>query len=148
MNAAIATKLNILESAIVRIEEWAHVLFVVVKGLGARFVSKKVIQEEEENKMTVSINCDVDADAIRFVGKVAFTLHNVSLLIKYEGAVKSGNIPWCISSDLTNLQIEELAKQATTQWLSAQPTTIDRSYQMMTAIDQMERRMYSANSHC
>jgi hypothetical protein len=45
--AAIATKLNVLESAIVRVEEWANVMFVVVKGLGARFVSKKVV----ENKM-------------------------------------------------------------------------------------------------
>jgi hypothetical protein len=43
--AAIATKLNVLESAIVRIEEWASVMFVVVKGLGARFVSKKVVAE-------------------------------------------------------------------------------------------------------
>ena len=42
--AAIATKLNVLESAIVRIEEWANVLFCVVKGLGARFVSKKVVE--------------------------------------------------------------------------------------------------------
>lgn len=40
---AIATKLNVLESAIVRVEEWASVLFVVVRGLGARFVSKKVV---------------------------------------------------------------------------------------------------------
>jgi hypothetical protein len=40
---AIATKLNVLESAIVRIEEWTWVMFVVVKGLGARFVSKKVV---------------------------------------------------------------------------------------------------------
>jgi hypothetical protein len=39
---AIATHLNILETAIVRIEEWANVLFVVAKGLGARFVSKKI----------------------------------------------------------------------------------------------------------
>lgn len=44
MNAAIAQKLNVLESAIVRVEEWANVLFVVVKGLGARFVSKKVVK--------------------------------------------------------------------------------------------------------
>ena len=42
--AAIATKLNVLQSAIVRVEEWAHVLFVVVKGLGGRFVSKKVVE--------------------------------------------------------------------------------------------------------
>jgi hypothetical protein len=41
--AAVATHLNVIESAIVRAEEWATVLFVVVKGLGARFVSKKVI---------------------------------------------------------------------------------------------------------
>ena len=46
MKTAIATKLNILESAIVRIEEWAHVLFVVIKGIGARFVSKKVVEEK------------------------------------------------------------------------------------------------------
>ncbi len=48
MNAAIAQKLNVLESAIVRIEEWANVLFVVVKGLGARFVSKKVVKVEKK----------------------------------------------------------------------------------------------------
>jgi len=42
MNTAIAQHLNIAESAITRVEEWASVLFVVVRGLGARFVSKKV----------------------------------------------------------------------------------------------------------
>lgn len=47
MNAAIATKLNVLESAIVRVEEWAHVLFVVVRGIGARFVSKKIMTTTE-----------------------------------------------------------------------------------------------------
>lgn len=41
---AIAQHLNIIESAILRIEEWAKVLFVVVKGIGARFVSKKVLK--------------------------------------------------------------------------------------------------------
>jgi hypothetical protein len=41
--AAVATHLNVIESAIVKAEEWATVLFVVVKGLGARFVSKKII---------------------------------------------------------------------------------------------------------
>ena len=53
MNSLIAAKLNVLETAIVRIEEWTHVLFVVVKGLGARFVSKKVV---EVKKMT-SADC-------------------------------------------------------------------------------------------
>jgi hypothetical protein len=42
--ATIATKLNVLKSAIVRVEEWFSVMFVVVKGLGARFVSKKVVE--------------------------------------------------------------------------------------------------------
>ena len=53
MNSAIATKLNVLESAIVRIEEWAHVLFVVVKGLGARFVSKKVVEKKMETVLSI-----------------------------------------------------------------------------------------------
>lgn len=48
MNSAIAAKLNVLESAIVRIEEWVNVLFVVVKGLGARFVSKKIVEIKVE----------------------------------------------------------------------------------------------------
>ena len=46
--AAIARHLNVVESAITRCEEWAKVLFVVVKGLGARFVSKKVVNELTE----------------------------------------------------------------------------------------------------
>lgn len=41
---AIARKLNILASAIIRVEEWATVLFVVIKGKGARFVSKSVVK--------------------------------------------------------------------------------------------------------
>jgi len=48
MNAAIAQHLNILESAIVKVEEWANVLFVVAKGIGARFVSKKVAKVEKQ----------------------------------------------------------------------------------------------------
>lgn len=55
MNTAIATKLNILESAIVRVEEWANVLFVVIRGLGGRFVSKKVIEVKKvESRQTIS----------------------------------------------------------------------------------------------
>lgn len=45
----IAAKFNVVESAIVRIEEWASVMFCVVKGIGARFVSKKL--KAEETKM-------------------------------------------------------------------------------------------------
>lgn len=64
MNTAIATKLSILESAIVRVEEWAHVLFVVVKGLGARFVSKKV-KVVEPKKMT---KIDVANNVVALIG--------------------------------------------------------------------------------
>lgn len=42
--AAVAQHLNIAESAIVRIEEWANVLFVVCRRLGARFVSYQIIK--------------------------------------------------------------------------------------------------------
>lgn len=49
--AAVASHLNVVESAVVRVEEWANCLFAVVKGLGARFVSKKVIKVEETKKV-------------------------------------------------------------------------------------------------
>lgn len=44
MNTAIAQHLNVTEEAILRVEEWASVIFTVVRGLGARFVSKKVVK--------------------------------------------------------------------------------------------------------
>lgn len=50
MNAAIAQHLNVSASAIVRIEEWANVIFCVVKGLGARFVSKNVVKMNKTAK--------------------------------------------------------------------------------------------------
>ena len=43
--AAIANHLNVAEAAITEVQEWARVLWVRVRGLGARFVSKKVIAE-------------------------------------------------------------------------------------------------------
>ena len=46
MNTAIAHHLNVTESAIIRVEEWANVIFTVVRGIGARFVSKKVVKME------------------------------------------------------------------------------------------------------
>ncbi len=45
---AIAQNLNVAESAILRVEEWANVFFAVVKGLGARFVSKKATAMTEQ----------------------------------------------------------------------------------------------------
>ena len=43
--AQIATALNVSPNQIKRAEEWKNVLFVVVQGKGARFVSKKVIKD-------------------------------------------------------------------------------------------------------
>lgn len=48
MNAAIAQHLSIAEKAIIEIQEWASVLWVRVKGIGARFVSKKVVNTMSE----------------------------------------------------------------------------------------------------
>jgi hypothetical protein len=44
--AQIATALNVSPNQIKRAEEWKNVLFVVVRGCRARFVSKKVIKME------------------------------------------------------------------------------------------------------
>lgn len=57
---AIATKLNILDSAIIEIQEWASVLFVKFVG-GCRFVSKKI----GVNKMTIQDYAKKVADLIK-----------------------------------------------------------------------------------
>jgi hypothetical protein len=54
--ANIAAKFNVLESAIVRVEEWANVMFAVIKGIGSRFVSKKLKVEENKMNFTESVN--------------------------------------------------------------------------------------------
>lgn len=43
MILAIAQHLQVSPNQIIKIEEWVNCYFVVVKGLGARFVSKKVV---------------------------------------------------------------------------------------------------------
>ena len=54
--AQIATSLNVSPNQIKRAEEWASVLFVVVTGLGARFVSKKVIKMVKQIKGVKTMN--------------------------------------------------------------------------------------------
>lgn len=67
MNAAIAQHLNVTESAILEVQEWARVLWVRVKGIGARFVSKKVVKVDNvyitEFKTTIENNKARLADA-------------------------------------------------------------------------------------
>ena len=52
---AIAQHLNVADEAIVEIQEWAKVLWVRVKGLGARFVSKKVGAVKEQKQLPESV---------------------------------------------------------------------------------------------
>lgn len=57
MNAAIAIAkhFKINQCQIIKIEEWAKVFFAVIKGLGARFVSKRVVKMEMEAKTITPI---------------------------------------------------------------------------------------------
>ena len=55
MNAQIAQRVYIAESAIIRIEEWANVLFVVCRKLGGRFVSKRVAKVATEQLSVVEM---------------------------------------------------------------------------------------------
>jgi len=48
MNTAVAQHLNVAAEAILEVQEWARVLWVRVKGIGARFVSKKVVEMNVE----------------------------------------------------------------------------------------------------
>jgi hypothetical protein len=52
---AIANHLNVAADAIVEVQEWARVLWVRVRGLGARFVSKKVGQKMEATEATETV---------------------------------------------------------------------------------------------
>ena len=52
-NTAIAQKLNIVESTIVEIQEWASVLWVRFEG-GCRFVSKMIGAKKMENSILFS----------------------------------------------------------------------------------------------
>ena len=105
MNSAIATKLNVLESAIVRIEEWAHVLFVVVKGLGARFVSKKVLKEVTVENIKVTKETSASALIMWDIGRkfeaknaVWETISAVNTEIYYNEDLDDEHAVWAIEA--------------------------------------------------
>jgi hypothetical protein len=58
LNAQIAQHLNVVESAILEIQEWANVLWVRIKGVGARFVSKKVVKMDTLENFLSAIQID------------------------------------------------------------------------------------------
>lgn len=72
MNTAIAQHLNVTESAILEVQEWARVLWVRVKGLGARFVSKKVTEmtEIKEYERQLSNGAWVDCDIEQYIDDI------------------------------------------------------------------------------
>jgi hypothetical protein len=93
MNAAIAQHLNITEQAIVRIEEWANVMFVVAKGLGARFVSKKIGAKRME-KITLEkaqeISQDTEAIKRGYVSEIVIdAAYEVVQILRKNGFGKS-----------------------------------------------------------
>lgn len=71
--AAIARHLNIVESAITRCEEWASVLFVVIKGLGARFVSKKIMTEWTGTKKQIAWAKDIKANTLSRLSDIVWS---------------------------------------------------------------------------
>lgn len=58
MNATLANQvarhLQVTADAIARIEEWANCLFAVVRGMGARFVSKKIMGTISDTKTPIN----------------------------------------------------------------------------------------------
>jgi hypothetical protein len=82
---AIANHLNVAEAAITEVQEWARVLWVRVKGLGARFVSKKVVEMDEGKTVAEKLEeiggsrwTKGDHDRVYFHGSVVAKLLNLS----------------------------------------------------------------------
>lgn len=84
MQAAIAQHLNVSESAILKIEEWKNVLFAVVRGLGGRFISKKVTQTMQTELESGYELADKIADAI----EDSDTIYSASLWNKKAGETR------------------------------------------------------------
>lgn len=108
MNTAIAQHLNVTESAIIRVEEWANVIFAVVRGLGARFVSKKVVKMEKQNWIKTTKSLPVLsgsekqvkwADAIRLETLYVIQNQFKNKLVDFYG----------ISEDIASAITEEIA---------------------------------------
>lgn len=77
---AIAVHLEIHHDSISRVEVWENVVFVVIKGKGARFVTKRVL--EINAAYTKSTQCQVVA--IEEVKRVAVNLYEVTVKEKKD----------------------------------------------------------------
>lgn len=162
MNTAIATKLNVLESAIVRIEEWTHVLFVVVKGLGGRFVSKKVIKEEKKvdrisaEKTSFGLKLTIDSNPLRteWVYRSCYDTGVIDLINK-NGKLDRADVRKGFGKaikDLTNDECDIIAKmiadlceedaKATKDSASKNLTTLKKVWSASAGLD-LESEMYA-----
>lgn len=65
LNSVIAKQLNILESAIAEVQEWAKVLWVRFKSGRPRFVSKKVIEVKMTHPETIEKTFYCNPEALR-----------------------------------------------------------------------------------
>ena len=153
MNSSIAAKLNVLESAIIRIEEWAHVLFVVVKGLGARFVSKEVVNVSQIEE--VKIECYIPGNRITLsLGTNKKVLNGITAMIREDGCINRFQFHG-IATGWTATDKQLLSDRVTKAWRTANclPRETKSAAQVgyesdMESIHAMEDRMYSKNTHC
>ena len=89
--AAIARHLNIAESAILEVQEWARVLWVRVQGLGARFVSKKVTKTAYPATTETTIYCN--PESLRGV-RVGDTFRKDNKAVYKVSKIKSEYFVW------------------------------------------------------
>lgn len=118
MNAQIAQYLNIAESSIIRVEEWANVLFVVVRGFGARFVSKKVTKMSNIPAPRQTSHSTEWSDGVNLSATVVVSKHN--LYDTYSAGYMHGcHLEWVGS--YTSLELAwEAAKIARAEYVKSE----------------------------
>jgi hypothetical protein len=123
--AVIAQHLNISETAIVRVEEWANVLFVVCRKLGARFVSKRVVKVTMSLVKVDTILEPVVIDTNNLVGYIingAMGRYSVKKFLAIGVDVRFLDFARCVGAKFTNILpgSEEFQKviEAHTSWNS------------------------------
>jgi len=93
MNATVlvAKHLQVSHWQVTRVEEWAKVLFAVIKGLGARFVSKRVLKMERK-EVTHSEYCSAIAKKVNERSKdynqAAYSYLTAAIWAKKEGETR------------------------------------------------------------
>jgi hypothetical protein len=103
---AIATHLNVLETAIVKIEEWANVIFVVAKGVGARFVSKKVNAEGKGKMIEIKQKYGECSDLLCLTkSSAAKNLESLQLLV---GVMDNYNKGYYVEFELSKTGVPRL----------------------------------------